>query len=580
MTTLACSGRSQSTATPGAKMPFVPADLDATTWANLQPLYQALLDRPLRCAGCLETLLLDRSDLDAAASEARANLYIRMTCHTDDEAARSAYLDFVENVEPHLKSISFALDQRIATCPHAGELDRRRYEVMLRDLQVDVELFREENIPLQTEETRLDQQYDQVCGAMTVVFRGEEKTLPQMAKFLEETDRSTREEAWRGIAERRHRDHDVISGIFDSLLKLREKMAANAGFANYRDFAFRRKHRFDYTPADCEAFHAGAEEVCVPVLRALGAERRDALRLSALRPWDLAVDVRGRAPLRPFESDSQLVERTSRLFHRMDSSLGALFDSLRGGGCLDLESRKGKAPGGYQYQRDRARTPFIFMNAAGLHRDLETMVHEAGHAFHSLLCNDEPLVRYRHSPLEFAEVASMSMELLSFPFLDEFYSPADADRARRKHLEDLAMLLPWIATIDAFQHWLYTHPDHSRAQRAAHWLTLNDRFGQAVDWAGLEAHLEIGWQRQLHLFGSPFYYIEYGIAKLGALQLWQNYRRDPAGAIAGYKKALALGGSRPLPELFAAAGLSFEFGPKTMRRLMEDVRNELSRLPA
>lgn len=558
---------------------FVPAEIDATRWENLQPLYQALLDRKLHCENCLEQLLLDRSELDAATSEAQANLYINMTCHTNDEQAKNAYLAFVENVEPKLKQISFELDQKIAQCEHAANLDSQRYEVLLRDVKADVALFREENIPLQTQDTKLGQQYEEICGAMTVEFRGEEKTLPQMGRYIEETDRGTREEAWRLVADRRRQDHEAISDIFDEMIKIRHQTALNAGFDDYRDYMFKAKHRFDYSPEDCEAFHRGAEEVCVPVMRKLNSERKDALGVDSLRPWDLAVDAKGRDPLRPFDGADELVSKTSKLFHRMDSNLGSMFDTMRGGGCLDLESRKGKAPGGYQYNRDRIRQPFIFMNAAGLQGDLETMIHEAGHAFHSMFCNDEPLVHYRHAPIEFAEVASMSMELLAHPYLHEFYSQDEADRARRGHLEDLAKMIPWIATIDAFQHWIYTSPDHTREQRTAKWLELDERFGPAVDWTGLEPYRETSWQRQLHLFGVPFYYIEYGIAQLGALQLWLQSRRNEKQALANYENAMRLGGSRPLPELFAAAELKFDFGPDTMRGLMDEVDRELQSLP-
>ena len=565
--------------TAPAASAFVPADLDAARWENLAPLYQALLDRKVDGADGLRRLLLDRSELDSAASETQTNLYINMTCHTDDEQIKAAYLDFVERVEPKLKEAGFELDRKIVGSPHADGLDRRRHEVLLRDLQADVAIFRQENIPLQTEETKLDQQYEETCGAMTVDFRGEERTLPQMARFLEETDRATREEAWRGIWERRYRDHERLSEIFDRLVGLRAQVARNSGFASFRDYMFKRKHRFDYAPADCEAFHRAAEEVCVPVLRRLNARRREALGVDSLRPWDLAVDSRGRPPLRPFDGAEELIEKTSRLFHRMEPSLGTMFDSLRGGDCLDLDSRKGKAPGGYQAHRDRSRKPFIFMNAAGLHRDLETMVHEAGHAFHSILCNDEPLLYYRHSPLEFAEVASMSMELLSFPYLGEFYDEAQVARAKRERLEDLSALLPWVATIDAFQHWIYTHPEDSRDERTAHWLELDERFGAAVSWDGIEHYRQMSWQRQGHLFGVPFYYIEYGIAQLGALQLWLQFKADRSGAIENYRRALRLGGSRPLPELFEAAELTFDFGPDTVKRLMDDVQRELDTLP-
>jgi len=566
--------------TGAAACSFVPAGLDATRWEKLEPLYRALRERPLKCAGCLERLILDRSELDACAEEAQANAYIRMTCHTDDAEAKSLYLHFVEHVDPHLKTARFELDRRIAESPFAKDLDPARYGVLLRTVRRDVELFRAENVPIEAEITKLDQQYSELNGAMMATHDGREQTLAQMARYQEETDRTVRERTWRLVAERRLADAVRIDGIYGAMLERRHTLARNAGFDDFRDYQHQRLRRFDYTPADCATFHRAVEEVWVPVMRRLNAERATALGVPSLRPWDLRVDVHGRAPLRPFASAEDLVERTSRAFHRLDRELGAMFDTLRGGGCLDLDSRKGKAPGGYQYQRQFSRTPFIFMNAAGLQRDLETMVHEAGHAFHSILCKGDPILAYRESPTEFAEVASMSMELLTFPVIDEFYTPADADRARRSLLENLATTLPWIAQIDAFQHWVYTHPGHAPEARTAEWLRLNERFGPSVDWSGLEPFLRSSWQRQLHLFGVPFYYIEYGIAQLGALQMWRQARRDPSAALAHYKRALALGGSKPLPQLFESAGLRFDFGPAIMRELQQEVSRELERTAA
>jgi oligoendopeptidase F len=563
-----------------SQRPFVPATLDATSWETLAPLYNQLLSRTLKCSDCLENLILDRSELDAAASEAEANLYINMTRHTSDTAAQDAFTAFVDNVEPNLKRVAFELDRKIAGSPFAGDLDQGRYGVLLRRLHVDVELFREENVALQTEVTKLDQEYAKINGAMSVEFDGKTLTLPQMARYFEEPDRAVRERAWRAVNERRALDADRMDDIFDRMIALRHRMAINAGFANFRDFQHRRMHRFDYTPADCATFHASVQSICVPALRKLNRERAAALGLSALRPWDLAVDPKGRPPLRPFSGADELLAKSGRVFQRMDDALGAMFASLSSGDCLDLESRPGKAPGGYQYQRQRSRQPFIFMNAAGLHRDVVTMVHEAGHAFHSILCKGDPIVDYRGSPIEFAEVASTSMELLMMPYLDEFYGQVDADRARRERLEKFPTLMPWTAQIDAFQHWVYTNPTHSRADRAKAWADLNARFGPEVDWSGLEAFTERSWQRQLHLFGVPFYYIEYGIAEIGAMQVWLRSIQNERQAIELYRQGLALGGTRPLPELFRAAGCSFDFGPAVIGSLMRETESALAKLPA
>jgi oligoendopeptidase F len=560
---------------------FVPERLDAARWPAVEPLIQALLEREVSSTGELERWLVDRSEFDAACSEARADLYIAMTCRTDDKGAAGAWTRYIEETAPKLTPAAFELDQRQASLCDQYPLDGERFAVIERDTRADVDLFRQENVPLETDLAKLDQEYDAIAGAMTVEFDGKERTLPEMARFTEETDRGLRERAWRAVSSRRLVDHDAIDSVFDKMIALRAQLASNAGFDDYVGYAYRAKHRFDYGPAQCEAFHDAIERAVVPLVRSIDAQRSAALKVDTLRPWDLGVDIKGRAPLRPFEGGEQLFERSKRVFDRVDPALGAMFTTLNAGGQLDLDSRKGKAPGGYQYMRDRSRKPFIFMNAAGLHGDVRTMVHEAGHAFHSLLCEDEPLLHYRHSPIEFAEVASMTMELLTMPEWDEFYSDkANADRARRDQLEGVVLLLPWIATIDAFQHWLYRNPGHTHEARTEAWNGLINRFGRDVSWEGLDDVKAALWQRQGHLFGSPFYYVEYGIAQLGALQLWlMAQEQGRPAAIVAYKRALALGGSRPLPELFDAAGIDFDFSASIVERLMSAVGSALDELP-
>jgi len=558
-----------------APRPYAPSNLDATNFAALEPHYNELLARKVENADELEQLILDRSDLDALVAECTANLYIATTRNTEDKNAENAYLGFVRDVDPKLKPVSSALDKKIATNAHADALPKARYEVLLRGLRVDIELFREANIPLETELAELDQKYNQTIGRMSVEFDGKTRTMPQMGRYLEESDRAVRESAWRAINDRRLQDRDAIDEIFDRMIALRHQMALNAGFPNFRDFQHRRFKRFDYTPADCMTMHASIEQHLVPMQRRLDRERAHDLGITPLRPWDLAVDVKGRKPLRPFENAQQLVDGCSRMFHAMGGGLGEMFDTMRAGDCLDLESRPGKAPGGYQYQRQYSRTPFIFMNAAGMHRDLVTMVHEAGHAFHSILSKEDPLVEYRNSPTEFAEVASMSMELLTLPYHHEFYSQDECKRALRERLEKFPTIMTWIATIDAFQHWIYTNPGHTRAQRTEAWRGLVKRFGNDISWAGFDDARDASWQRQLHLFGMPFYYIEYGIAETGAIQMWMNARRDQKQALANYRKGLALGGSRPLPELFRTAGLRFELSSGLMHELATEVDREL-----
>lgn len=558
---------------------FAPADCDLGDWASLEPLFQALLERPLDDGDGLEAWLLDQSELASCLAEERARRYIAMTCNTEDAELERRFMHFIEEIEPKCKPLWRRMNEKYLDSPARQQLPRERYDVLDRCVEAEVRIYRDENVPLQTEAQKSSQKYQKLCGAMTVEFDGKEQTLPQMAKYLEETDRARREEAWRLVSQRRLQDRDVMDDIFDDLIQLRHQMARNADYDNFIGYAFAAFKRFDYTPEDCFAFHEAVERRVVPLTRRLSEERRIAMKLERLRPWDGAVDPLGRPPLRPFETAEQLCDGVERIMRKLDDELTEQFVSLRANGDLDLDSRKGKAPGGYQYTLEEVRRPFIFMNSAGLQRDVITLLHEAGHAFHALAARQEPLIDYRSSPIEFAEVASMSMELFGAAHFEEFYSPDEADRARRQHLERVIDILPWVAQIDAFQHWIYANPNHSRDQRTGKWLELEERFGAGYDWSGLDEARAASWQRQLHLYCHAFYYIEYGIAQLGALQLWKRFKEDRSSAVAGYRAALALGGAKPLPQLFEAAGAPFDFSEAAIDSLMDTVEEELERLP-
>ncbi len=563
----------------------VPPELNPSDWSQLEPLYRALLERSIDSTDALERWLADWSELDAVVDEHGSRLYIDRACHTDDEEKERAFLHFVEHVDPKLKPLHIQLKRKLLDSPHRKGLTGSRFKVLERSWRADLDLFRDQNIPLQTELTKLNADYDKIIGAMTVEFRGKTHTLQRMARYLQETDRPTREEAWRLVADRRLQGRQRVDEIFDRMIALRHEMSRNADLPDHRAYAWLARKRFDYTPADCEAFHDAIERTVVPLCRKLHEQRRAALGLPRLRPWDLAVDVKGRAPLDPFDADEPqaLVDGCRTVLERLSPRLAQDYATLRMGRHLDLESRPGKQAGGFQCSLTASGEPFIFMNAAGVHRDVTTMLHEAGHAFHFVWAyRREPRLHFRGSgPMEFNEVASMSLELLTADHLDVFYPDrADADRARREHLEQVITLLPWIATIDAFQHWLYTHPQHGRDERTEAWLATLGRFESgAVDWSDLDEPRAAMWQRQGHLFHASFYYIEYGIAQLGALQLWQRFRQDPDAALAGYRAALELGGTRPLPELFRAAGLRFDFSAATLEPLMRTVEHELSQLP-
>lgn len=558
---------------------FTLAVSDFGDWRQIEPLFKNLDERAggLESAEQIEAWLTDMSELGAALDEEYTRRYIDMTCHTEDADIEKSYLEYLENIHPKTKPWWDKLNRAYLACPLRGKLNPARYQVFDRTTENEVNLFREENVPLETENSKLSQQYQKVCGAMMVTFRGEEKTLQQMAIHMEDPDRAVREEAWRLVSDRRLADRDAIDELFEKMIELRTRMARNAGFENYRDYQHQAYNRFDYKPADCELFHEAVAKHVVPLMRGLRNERVEKLKQDRLRPWDLAVDAESKPPLRPFEKTEALEEGCEKIFDRIDPWLGEQFRQMRRLGLLDLESRKGKAPGGYQSTLEEIRYPFIFMNAAGTDRDLYTLLHEGGHAFHAFAARDEPLVFYRHAPIEFCEVASMTMELFAYDYLASIYADeGDARRSKRQHTEKLIDIFPWIAQIDAFQHWIYTHPGHSREEREAVWLDLDKRFSPGIDWSGLEDVHRSLWHRQLHLFQCPFYYIEYGIAQLGALQIWLKSKEDFAGAVRGYQAGLALGGSRPLPELFAAAGARFDFGEATVQPIMAAVERELA----
>lgn len=555
---------------------FVPAQASLDRWDQVEPLFAQILRRPVQSSEDLQRWLEDASELAAALSEERTRRYVAMTQQTGDPEREASYLQFVREVQPRAEPLWFAVRRRYLELRDRFPLPGPRYFVLDRDTRNAVDLFREENVPLFVREAELEQRYQKLAGSWTVRFRGQEHTLPQMARFLEDPDRATRRQAWEAVVRRRLQDREALEDLFDALTEVRQAVAQNAGFPDYRAYAFRALGRWDYTPEDCMAFHRAVEGHVVPLLEMLYERRRRALRVERLRPWDLEVDPLGRPPLQPFRDGAELARKALEVFDRIDRDLAAQFRFLVEAGLLDLDSRKGKAPGGYQVTLEEKRWPFVFMNAAGVASDVRTLLHEGGHAFHTLAVRDEPLVWYRHAPTEFSEVASMGMEVLSLPHLDVFY-PREEDqrRAQREFFESVVRLLAWVATVDAFQHQVYTHPRHTRSERATWWVATFRRFRRGVDWSGYEEAEKHLWHRQPHLFCHPFYYIEYGIAQLGALQLWVQFQRDPSDAVARYRAALRLGGSRPLRELFEVAGLRFGLGEDVLAPLCEALREEL-----
>ncbi|MGE0773332.1 MAG: M3 family oligoendopeptidase [Cyclobacteriaceae bacterium] len=563
------------------KRNFLPEDFSITHWDQLKPWFDELLNRPIESKADLTQWFSDRSELESVVSEDAGWRYIRMTCYTEDEALRNHYQDFVENIQPHIAPLSDALNKKAVASPFLNELEKEDgYHIMIRNLRKDIEIFREENVPLFTKITTETQKYAQISGAMTVEIDGKELTLQQAGVLLMETDRNLREKVFHQIAERRLRDKQVLDDLFSGLISLRHKVAANASFANFRDYMFKAYGRFDYTPRDCFDFHESIASEVVPLLNEMARERKQKLGVEALRPWDKAVDPEGRKPLKAFGDARELTEKAIAVFQEIDPFLGQCLSIMNEMGHLDLGSRKGKAPGGYNYPLSEIGVPFIFMNATSTLRDMTTIMHEGGHAIHNFLTKDLPLGDFKSPPMEVAELASMSMELISMDHWDIFFeNPDELKRARQEHLEDLIETLPWVATIDKFQHWLYEQPKHSQPERKQAWNQTMSQFSDSItDWSGLQEAKDYLWQKQLHLYEVPFYYIEYGMAQLGAIAVWRNFRKDPQLGLQGYLNALKLGNTRTIPEIYAAANIKFDFSRAYIRELINFVRAELHEL--
>lgn len=559
---------------------FLPEKYQFESWAEVSPFFDELLARPLDSATALRRWFADRSEIESFLSEDFAWRYIRMTRDTDDAAATEAFHFFNENIQPQWAEVSNELDKKALASAFLAELTDEGYAVLIRGMKQQIQLFRQENIPINTRIQALQSRYGAIAGAMTVTLGGHELTLQAAADELLLPDRPRREAAWRAIWERRFQDKKELDDLLTELITLRHEVARHAGYANFRDYMFASLGRFDYTPQDTFDFHTAVAATVVPLLNALTAARKTELGLGRLRPWDRAVDTSGQPPLSPFAGGEDLLEKTIEVFHRLDPELARYLRVMQHMGRFDLESRKGKAPGGYNYPLEESGVPFIFMNATANLRDMVTLLHEGGHAVHSIVTRELPLNGFRNVPSEVAELASMSMELITMDHWDVFFpDPEDLKRAKIEHLEDLLETLPWVATVDKFQHWLYENPAHTPADREQAWLRIMGQFSDAItDWQGLEAFRAMQWQRQLHIYEVPFYYIEYGIAQLGAIAIWKNFREDPGKALSGYLAALRLGYTRPIGEIYAAAGIAFDFSEAYIAGLTGFVADEIRRI--
>ena len=558
---------------------FVPEDLIIDSWDKIKSLFDNLVEREISSALELEKWMLDRSELEAVLEEDMAWRYIKMNIDTTDKALAERFSFWIKEISPNTAPYSHKLNVKLLESPFLKELDQEKYRIYLRSVKKQIEIFREENIPLFTVMEEKQQEYGAISAKMSIEVDGEEITMQKAAQLLKITDRNKREEVYNKISTRRLQDEKALDILFDELIALRQQIAKNAGFANYRDYMFAAMGRFDYTPKDCFNFHDAIAQEIVPIINSFEQKRKDKLGYTSYKPWDTAVDVDGLAPLKPFEGGTELTDLSVECFNRLRPYFGECLSTMKAMKHLDLESKNGKAPGGFMYPLYEIGVPFIYMNAVGSQRDLVTMVHEGGHAVHSFLSRDLSLTEFKSTPSEVAELASMAMELLSMDHWDVFYKNADdLKRAKLEQLEKALETLPWVASIDKFQHWIYT-TEHTAQDRKEKWLTISSELGnQILDWEGNEnVHANL-WQKQLHLYEVPFYYIEYGMAQLGAIAMWRSSKQLGEQGLDNYMDALKLGYTKTIGEIYATAGIKFDFSASYVKELADFIKEELEKL--
>lgn len=559
---------------------FLPASFKLTNWATLKIYYDNLLERQIDSVAALEQWISDRNDLDSAISEAFSWRYIRITVDSSDQEANDLYQYAVQELSPRIAACEDNLNRKFVNSAYIKYLDPAKFHIYIRNIKNAVNLFRQDNIPLATNVQLRSKEHGRIFSEMTIGVNGRQMTLQKAGTLLEETDRTCRENVYHKINQRILQDTSNLEELFEDLLKKRHQIALNAGYDNFRDYKFRELGRFDYTVEECLDFHESIQFEILPLVDELNEYRQNTLGLGELRPWDLHVDTSGQAPLRPFKDTNELVDKSIRCLTALDPLFGEVIGTMKQMGHLDLDSRKGKRPGGYNMPLMLTGIPFIFMNATHTLNDMRTFLHESGHAIHSFLTKDQPLNTHKRVPSEVAELAAMTMELLTMDNWNIFFpDPEDLRRAKIAQLENVLKVLPWIATIDKFQHWLYTHPDHTKAERRQTWMDMLRTFSSGVvDSEGLEHYSEYIWHKQLHIFEVPFYYIEYGMAQLGAIAIWKKFREQPAKAVRNYINALALGYTKPIHQVYATAGISFDFSREYVAELGAFVKSELHRL--
>ncbi|OOE12766.1 oligoendopeptidase F [Fictibacillus arsenicus] len=547
---------------------------------RLRAELDSLLNMQIGSAEDLNTFLSDQKRLYEQVEEKMMKHYIAFQCQSDDEENKRKYEFDQQHIKPLYKKYQSLLDEKLLESPFLSDLPDSEYGEFKKKLRVQFALFQEANLEIEKQEDALVNQYFEIAGSLTSNWEGEEVTLSELYAHASDPDRNTRQKAWEAIYTPILKEEEKVQKILDELIQLRVKKAENAGLPSFTDYMFKKYNRFDYTPENCHQLAESIREHVLPLTLQLEKEHKKELDVEVYRPWDVTGVSAGKKPLKPVDSAEELISKSAKVLSELHPSFGSLVHEMNDKGLLDLTSRKGKTQGGFCESLPETGLSFIFMNISNTDNDLIVFMHEMGHGIHDMLKRDQEVYANKQIPMESAELASMSMELITADRWNEFYKTGEEfKRAKKEHLKSAVMLLPYIMVVDQFQHWLYKNPNHSWKERNKKFGEIKERYDATiVQWEGYEDWKEKNWLKILHIFEVPFYFIEYAIAQLGALQLYKQYKDNPEETIEKYIEALKLGSSKSLPEVYEAAGVKFDFSSTTIAELMEFVAKELDLL--
>jgi oligoendopeptidase F len=547
---------------------------------SLKSELDSLLNVQIGSAEDLNTFLSDQKRLYEQVEEKMMKHYIAFQCQSDDEENKRKYEFDQQQIKPLYKKYQSLLDEKVLESPFLSDLPDSEYGEFKKKLRVQFALFQEANLEIEKQEDALVNQYFEIAGSLTSIWEGEEVTLSELYAHASDPNRDKRQKAWEAIYTPILKEEEKVQKILDELIQLRVKKAENAGLPSFTDYMFKKYNRFDYTPEDCHQLAESIREHVLPLTLQLEKEHKKELDVEVYRPWDVTGVAASKKPLKPVDSAEELINKSAKVLGELHPSFGSLVHEMNDKGLLDLTSRKGKTQGGFCESLPETGLSFIFMNLSNTDSDLIVFMHEMGHGIHDMLKRDQEVYANKQIPMESAELASMSMELMTADRWNEFYkTEEELKRAKKEHLKSAVMLLPYIMVVDQFQHWLYKNPNHSWEERNKKFGEIKERYDATiVQWDGYEDWKEKNWLKILHIFEVPFYFIEYAIAQLGAIQLYKQYKENPEKTIEKYIEALKLGSSKSLPEVYEAAGVKFDFSSTTIAELMEFVAKELDLL--